>query len=287
MGNAWSNPGPAKRVIIVGPSGELLVYSGSPAINNLILAASGQSGHDSEGNFFLPGLTLAFNSTDGVITFVDNSGTGAVANFPGLGTSIDLGVPQLILTGPVQTQGETPAQLTLQSSLNTGELIAQAEFISLNGGNGLVQGATIGVNGSGYQLGGGYAGLNYSRWANFSLINVASGSGFTQITSFTGGTTKSDFPTNPWSGGGVFTAPVHGNYDAKLFVTGAAPCAAIIEANSAVDAFGESPNGAQSSCYWSGELDPSIDGTLKFFTRQLSGATKNLNGTVFVARRES
>lgn len=59
MGSAWSNPGPAKQVIITGDNGELLVYDGVPAAGNLILAISGQPGSDSFGNSWEAGLNLA------------------------------------------------------------------------------------------------------------------------------------------------------------------------------------------------------------------------------------
>jgi hypothetical protein len=59
MASAWSNPGPAKQVIITGTNGELLVYAGVPAAGNLILAISGQAGSDAFGNTWSAGLNLA------------------------------------------------------------------------------------------------------------------------------------------------------------------------------------------------------------------------------------
>lgn len=58
MGNAWSNPGPPDKVIIVGNGGELLIYDPAIALNDLILAISGVAGVDTVGNPFVKGIEI-------------------------------------------------------------------------------------------------------------------------------------------------------------------------------------------------------------------------------------
>lgn len=59
----WSNPGPAKQVLIVGQSGDELVYDGQAFLGhpygNLIAAVSGVNGTDQFGDKFWAGLSLA------------------------------------------------------------------------------------------------------------------------------------------------------------------------------------------------------------------------------------
>jgi hypothetical protein len=81
----WTNTAPsvivANKVVIEGSNGELFVYSGPPALGNLLVAISANGGTDALGNTFSPvidvagtfvvdqaGDLLGFN-TDGNTTF--------------------------------------------------------------------------------------------------------------------------------------------------------------------------------------------------------------------------
>lgn len=107
VGSGWENPGPAKQVIIAGTSGELLVYEGTPAARNLILAISGVAGSDAFGNEWGVGLTLASNVVGGLaafLNFINEYHTTDPANIdpPGIYTQLDgAGLfQQLFLQGP-------------------------------------------------------------------------------------------------------------------------------------------------------------------------------------------
>lgn len=54
----WSNPGPAKQVVIAGPGGLLLVYKGTPGPGTLALSIAAAAGTDPYGNTYGPGLNM-------------------------------------------------------------------------------------------------------------------------------------------------------------------------------------------------------------------------------------
>jgi hypothetical protein len=73
----------ANKVIIEGTNGELLVYSGTPALGNLIVSIAGSAGTDGVGNPFLEGVT-AYTVLGGHTIAVE-LGLGSFAGTPAAG----------------------------------------------------------------------------------------------------------------------------------------------------------------------------------------------------------
>jgi len=96
------------QVVAYGTSGEILVYSGTPASGNLIGAWSGASGTDSHGNSYPQGLSVGAAGTGQVLLF-DNGGQGVLSFVnTGFGNGSLFGgvsgtYAYVVLTGPGNT----------------------------------------------------------------------------------------------------------------------------------------------------------------------------------------
>lgn len=115
----WSNPGPAKQVIIAGPSGELLVYAGTPAFRTLIASISPVAGADPYGNNFPLGFAIF---GDGAGTLLPRMDLIWDPNFLNVG-----GIIELSSSGELDVIGQTGLKLLV------GSLGSQGIFMTPSG----------------------------------------------------------------------------------------------------------------------------------------------------------
>jgi len=175
----WSNPGPARQVLIVGPSQDLLVYDGNPfpgaPYGTLIAALSGVAGQDQFGNTFFPGLSLQHGNSIGVnfsISFNQVDAEGALI------TTIDgLLKPHVSLLGPGLSSPKSKLDLNLDGG-SFGDDQGHSGFSFSNSGAATIftkSGTTIFIGGTGQtiQLGGAGTGLNSEQHATFSTTFTA------------------------------------------------------------------------------------------------------------------
>lgn len=157
----WSNPGPARQVLIVGSTGDLLVYDGNAFFGNpfgtLIAAISGADGEDPTNNFnFYKGISL-FHGQNTSINFGINGPVGVPDQYGALESIIDgLLHAHLKLIGP----GNGPPKALIDIDSNGG-----AQFHNDTGGG--VSDTGIGFN---YEFGG--VGITTKSGTSITLGNT-------------------------------------------------------------------------------------------------------------------
>lgn len=97
----------ANRVIIEGPDGELLVYSGTPALNNLLLSITSASVNDAFGNLIPNGGDTTYNFS-GTFAYCINIYNGAIRIY----TATSLAGPWT--SGPIIGYGQVLANPSIQ-----------------------------------------------------------------------------------------------------------------------------------------------------------------------------
>jgi hypothetical protein len=146
-----SRTGRFPQVVIFGPKGQLLIYSGPPAAGNLVASISSAAGTDSKGNAFLAGVSsytqsapfLAANMNSGLVDFFKATSQagpwGSNGNITGdttgnldLSASSSLGAVQILLGTLSALHGLTV----------TGGITADTEVLSSGQAGGLVLDST-------------------------------------------------------------------------------------------------------------------------------------------------
>lgn len=126
-----------------GTSGQILVYSGTPASGNLIASISGASGTDSHGNAYKDGFTVYHGTADIQVHVNSTVGAPAIEMPTGLTSEYDwpsvynLGInsgavnerENLIIQGPGSTYDKTSYEISMLNSAKDGSFIGYGALI--------------------------------------------------------------------------------------------------------------------------------------------------------------
>lgn len=243
--NAWSNPGPARQVIIAGNKGELLVYNGPPAAGNLILAISGQNGTDKYGNSFLAGFNSYLNVVGfDFFNFLDQAtqallaviaalpGTFVFQTEPGIAFTIAAPTASLSFQGDVvniDTNGPAGVgQINIQSdhqtsiiATDTGLLLSCIQSVinilsrtdlKLQSAIGKIILDTSPAAATGLQIGAGPVGKYYQEKVACDPAQVFTTNVLTTLTNLVPLVLRSDYGSRLNLGTGTWTCPATGTY---------------------------------------------------------------------------
>jgi len=216
----------ASNIVLIGASGEILVYSGPPAAGNLILAVSGAAGTDSFGNVYAKGLTIAAISAadpyHSAIQFYNpNYGVNQaiIKNLDASGVPNGLGYFEIIGPSP---DGQKPAEASLSwqtAPSGHSELDLFADTIQIapptpSANPQVIMGIPIRI-GSG--LPGGY---HYEEWdiSPNSDLAVPDNTVTTIKTKVSLTKLLSDYGAKFVASTGVFTCPIDGIYKINYMV---------------------------------------------------------------------
>lgn len=142
----WSNPGPARRVIIAGSQGQILIYQNAVGPNNLIGSWSGAAGVDAVGNAYPQGFSLVNGALGKIQWALENGG-------------VDYGAIEAVnnlVGGDQELQILGPALAAFIKLTSTGAI-----SLDSSGGVGVIGSAGLTVSGgstiadNGFQIGGG------------------------------------------------------------------------------------------------------------------------------------
>lgn len=273
MGSGWENPGPAKRVIITGTNGELLVYNGPPAAGNLIIAISGTAGSDSFGNAYNAGVTFPWRTTN---TFNPLTWNDSLGN-PVASINVQDAFPPIFDLKII-------ADRSVENSPNPNKA-----KIHLQGG--LIGGPAAG-GGLQFNSGppGGYCtgNLTWSASRATNTLTSLASAAFNLVKS------NNDYGSSPAvtsdfiNGSGQFIPPVDSYYDIYMFMgaaTGATREACIIRKNGVEIEHSEAPNATNMSAKLISEWLVTTD-VIDFEPFFVSATTpQTLSGRINISRR--
>lgn len=193
------------QFIAHGTQGEVLVYNGTPAEGNLILAISPGSGHDAYGNAYNSGLTVGTaGGLPEYFSFYDSSNNDPIgflaagpfsASYPGCYFEDARGN---VLVGVVNNPNP---------SLNTPYILLWDANNSFK-----VQVGTL-SSGNGLQIGAGPVGKYYYEEVTLASTQSIPTGTVTQVTNLSAGTKYSDYGSAWNLTTGAWTCPVSGVYD--------------------------------------------------------------------------
>jgi hypothetical protein len=215
-GSVEFNNGTFRGTIVFGGVGQIFVYKGAPALNNLVAAISPSFGTDAYGNTYYPGLTLP-NYTGGLfggsVVFTDPSGTplnpGAMQTHHGSATSSFLeilgfqnshglfGTRPLIRIAYLNDSADSDHEIILSNV--SGRIYSEAQVHTFDGGT--------------YSFGTGPVGGYYYEGMSLSLQTIPSAGASVQIVNLVPNTTLyNDYPRAFNLATGEWTCPADGLY---------------------------------------------------------------------------
>lgn len=184
------------QFIAHGTSGEVLVYSGTPATGNLIGSWSATSGTDSVSNNFPAGLTIGLSSSTQV-SLVSQAGAGRVVFLLNSGTITD---------GFLRAVGGSFGQILLQGPQSTVTNFNDSVGVELNSSDAVASSSNFGIFYNGAGGGGGEylivdaAGVHIVATKELTGIHPGSGTGPTNPA--TSETWQAAGFANSWAGSG-------------------------------------------------------------------------------------
>jgi len=252
----WENPGPAKQVVIAGPTGELLVYSVAQAARRLILAISPVNASDTYGNDYLAGLNIL----------------SWVPELPGTADQQINFIVENVLKGFIKYNPFTDTFLF--TSAGKLELDSASDIKVLPTGN-LQLGATA------------FAGKISDHDGTWSQLAVPTGGAPRQITTAPVWDKQNTDYAGEWTGC-TFTAQVESFYDVTLYLINTLAAAnnvrCVIRKNGNNIANTPGSNATDATSNYNGIWLQQND-TLTFFVRQDSGVNQDMSGRISVHRR--
>lgn len=207
----------ASNIILIGSSGEVLVYSGTPAAGNLILAISGDTGADAYGNTYTKGISLATTvATDPNRSSLQFTNPGFTAKPAMLKNVGSIGSPFLQLLGAVPDgNGRPSAEIDLIWQSGGGghsEIDIRADSIQISPPIG-APAANAEVNiGTPLAIGRGLLGGYYYEEVALSQAQNYLNSTYTKPVNMTSQSLYSDYGSKWNLATGVWTCPVSGIY---------------------------------------------------------------------------
>lgn len=245
---------------------QLLVYSGTPAAGNLILAISSAAGTDSFGNAYDIGLTIYGHGAAGAITFREP----ADGNISG---QINSGV-----NGALVVRGGYPGG-------DDGHIEMRANNVA----SGLYQGFWLYPEGVQFGTAGHIGKVSSCAWSwaqsipSGAVTQLVGPLGFIQADSDYGGGEWAGYPAPT----GTFNPPAAGWYDLSLFVVNTLAAAnfirAVIRVNGVNVVAANGANGGDVTASAPIYLNPAD--VVTFFVRQNTAGAVNMSGTLSACRR--
>lgn len=128
------------KITLQGANGEILVYSGAPALGNLIIALAGAAGADSLGNSFSEGLTVGAPGTNKQVVLGINGGSPLIYFLSGIATAFNNAAFMVNVSGSGVTASDV---LVLKSSQDNAFKDYVAINLEGNSNDGTTQQATL------------------------------------------------------------------------------------------------------------------------------------------------